>query len=87
MIKLAELEQFETKIASLARIKGKLYQGNNGVGEEAEYKKIEMTFKNLRKPIPVRGPVCVFLNVDKNPRVSMIFLGKIKVKLGQRFGL
>ena len=39
LIKLPELEQFETKIASLARIKGKLYQGNNGVGEEAEYKK------------------------------------------------
>ena len=50
-------------------------------------RKIEIIFKNLRKPIPVRGPVCVFLNVDKNPRVSVIFLGKIKVKLGQRFGL
>ena len=82
MIKLAELEQFETKIASLARIKGKLYQGNNGVGEKAEN-----FFFNHRKPIPVTGPVCVFLNVDKNPRVLMIFLGKIKVKLGQRFGL
>ena len=86
MIKLAELEQFETKIASLARIKGKLYQGNNGVGEEAEHKKKRFS-KIIENPFLLQNLYVFFLNVDKNPRVLMIFLGKIKVKLGQRFGL